>query len=227
MRHGGYGVKKIAGVLSGAGYLDGAEIQEAVLTQLSCERRGMTIHWFAPAIPQAHVVNHVSGQPVEGESRSVLVESARIVRGEIHPLSDLDLAAFRALILPGGFGAAKNLCSFAFQGAEMSVLPELAAHVLNGHALRRPMAFLCIAPVIAARVLGGAGHRPKVTIGSHRETALAIQSWGGVHQPCAANQVCLDTENRLLSTPAWNNARSLVQVAAGIDKLAEQLAKLI
>jgi enhancing lycopene biosynthesis protein 2 len=219
--------KKIAGVLAGCGYLDGAEIQEAVLTLLALEKRGAKVSWFAPAQPQAHVVNHISGQPAGGESRNVLVESARIVRGDIHPLSDLDMADFDGLVLPGGFGAAKNLCSFAFDGAAMKVLPALEAQLLKGHSLRRPMAFLCIAPVIAARVLGAAGARPKVTIGSDKATILAIQGWGAQHQACAADEICLDTMNLLVSTPAWNEARTIVQVAAGIEKLGERLCRMI
>jgi len=219
--------KKIAGVLAGCGYLDGAEIQEAVLTLLALEKRSAAVEWFAPVQAQAHVVNHVSGQPAASESRNVLVESARIVRGAIHPLSDLDMADFDGLVLPGGFGAAKNLCNFAFAGAQMAVLPELAAQILKAREARRPMGFLCIAPVIAARVLGGAGKRPRVTIGRDAATTAIIHGWGGVHQDCAADEICLDADNLIVSTPAWNAARSIVQVAAGIDKLGERLVRMI
>ena len=219
--------KKVAGVLAGCGFLDGAEIHEAVLALLALEKRGVVLEWYAPAGPQAHVVDHLTGQAVPGESRDVLRESARIVRGAVRPLDELDVAAVDGLILPGGYGAAKNLCSFAFQGAAMDVLPALAVRVGNAHQLRKPMAFLCIAPVIAAKVLGAAGARPKVTIGDHEPTAAAIRSWGGVHEACAADEICVDAQNLLVSTPAWNAARSIVQVAAGIDKLGERLARMI
>lgn len=218
--------KKVAGVLAGCGFLDGAEIQEAVLTLLALEKRGVQLSWFAPDQPQAQVVDHLTGQPVAGESRNVLRESARIVRGEVRPLTELDMAEYDGLVLPGGFGAAKNLCSFAFEGAAMHVLPALQARILQAHALRKPMGFLCIAPVIAARVLAAAGARPKVTIGDHAATAAAIAGWGAVHQVCAADEICLDSPNLLVSTPAWNAARGISQVAAGIEKLGERLARM-
>jgi enhancing lycopene biosynthesis protein 2 len=218
--------KKVAGVLAGCGFLDGAEIQEAVLTLLALERRGLAMAWFAPDQVQAHVVDHRAGQPVAGESRNVLTESARIVRGAIQPLDRLDPAAFDALVLPGGFGAAKNLCSFAFDGAGMAVLPELERIVRVFHQARKPQGFICIAPVIAARVLGAEGARPRVTIGQDAATAEAIRSWGAEHVDCAPDGICLDERNRLVSTPAWNAADSIVQVAAGIDLLVERLTTL-
>jgi enhancing lycopene biosynthesis protein 2 len=219
--------KKVAGVLAGCGFLDGAEIQEVVLILLALEKRGVVLEWYAPVGPQAHVVDHLTGQPVPGESRDMLRESARIVRGEVKPLAELDVAAVDGLVLPGGFGAAKNLCSFAFEGRSMTVLPELELRVRRAHELRKPMGFLCIAPVIAARVLGAAGARPKLTIGDHEPVAEAIRSWGGTHEVCAADEICVDAQNLLVSTPAWNAARSIVQVAAGIDKLGERLARMI
>lgn len=219
-------MKSIAGVLSGCGFLDGAEIQEVVLCQLALERRGMTVRWYAPNLPQHHVVNHLSGKVVEGASRNVLEESARIVRGAVKPLGELDPASVDGLLLPGGFGAAKQLCSWAFAGAEMSVLPELEELVLQFHMLRKPMGLVCIAPVIAARVLARAGARPQVTTGRDEELGETLRSWGAVHLPCEADEICVDAGNLLVSTPAWNAARSLTQVAAGIEKLGERLARM-
>jgi enhancing lycopene biosynthesis protein 2 len=220
-------MKKVAGVLAGCGFLDGTEIQEAVLTLFSLEKRGVAVEWFAPHQPQHHVVNHASGEPAARESRDVLAESARIVRGAVRPLSELDMGDYDGLVVPGGFGAAKNLCTFAFEGAQTRVLPELEAQILLARETRKPMGFICIAPVIAARVLARAGRRPLVTIGDHKESAAVIRSWGAQHQDCAADELCADADNLLLSTPAWNAARSITQVAAGIDLLAGRLARMI
>jgi enhancing lycopene biosynthesis protein 2 len=220
-------MKQVAGILAGCGFLDGAEIQEVVLCQLALERRGVALQWFAPDMPQHHVVDHRSGKEVAGASRNVLEESARVVRGAVKPLDGLDPARHDGLILPGGFGAAKNLCSWAFQGENMQVLPQVEEILLQFQALRRPMAFVCIAPVIAAKVLGRAGARPQLTTGESREVAEAFFHWGAVHVDCAADEICVDGSNLLVSTPAWNAARGIAQVASGIDKLGERLARMV
>ena len=217
-------MKKVAGVLAGCGFLDGAEIQEAVLTLLALERRGVAVDWFAPDRLQHHVVDHLQGRPQGGESRNVLAESARIVRGRVQALDRLKVEDYSGLVLPGGFGAAKNLCDFAFAGAGMSVLPELAERVLAARRAGLALGFICIAPVIAAQVLGRAGHRPLVTIGDDAEAAEAIRSWSAEHQACGAREICVDQANRLVTTPAWNAAASIVEVDEGIGALAEQLA---
>lgn len=219
-------MKRVAGILAGCGFLDGAEIQEAVITLLAFERRGVAIDWYAPDQEQAHVVDHLKGAPVTG-SRNVLQESARIVRGAIRPLTELRLEEVQGLVLPGGFGAAKNLCSFAFDGVEMSVLPALAALLRQGHSLKRPMGFICIAPVIAARVLGADGHHPLVTIGNHEGTIEAILNWGARHEECSPEEICVDEDNLLVSTPAWNAASQALQVEKGINLLAESLINLM
>jgi len=219
-------MKTIAGILAGCGFLDGAEIQEVVLCQLALERRGVSLRWFAPDLSQHHVVNHLTGREEEGASRNVLAESARVVRGAVQPLSALDPSTVDGLLMPGGFGAAKNLCDWAFAGGAMTVLPELEEILRQVHALRKPMAFVCIAPVIAARVLGRAGTRPQVTTGKDEDIAEALRGWGAVHVACEADEICVDAGNLLVSTPAWNSARSLTQVATGIDKLGERLARM-
>lgn len=220
-------MKQVAGILAGCGFLDGAEIQEVVLCQLALERRGVALQWFAPDMAQHHVVDHLSGHEMPGATRNVLQESARIVRGAVKPLSELDPAQMDGLLVPGGYGAAKNLCSWAFQGGDMVVLPQLEEILLQGQALRRPMAFVCIAPVIAAKVLGRTGTRPQLSTGESREVAEVFSRWGAVHVDCAADEICVDGSNLLVSTPAWNAAKSIAQVAVGIDKLGERLARMI
>jgi enhancing lycopene biosynthesis protein 2 len=220
-------MKKVAGILAGCGFLDGAEIQEVVLCQLALERRGVALQWFAPDMDQHHVVDHLRGRDVPGTTRNVLEESARMVRGAVKPLAELDPAQVDGLLMPGGFGVAKHLCTWAFKGGDMDVLPVLEEILLQGQALRRPMAFVCIAPVIAAKVLGRAGTRPQLSTGESREVAEAFFHWGAVHVDCAADEICVDGANLLVSTPAWNAAKGIAQVAVGIDKLGERLSRMI
>ena len=146
--------KKIGVVLSGCGVYDGAEIHESVLTLLALDRRGASAVLCAPDTPQMHVVNHLSGQVEEGASRNVLVESARIARGAIRDLATVKADELDGLVLPGGFGAAKNLCDFAVKGADCSVHPEVARLVREVHAQGKPVGAVCIAPVLVAKVLG-------------------------------------------------------------------------
>ncbi len=219
-------MKKIACVLSGCGYLDGAEIQEAVITMLALLRRGVEVQWFAPDRDQHHVMNHLSAEAAPGE-RNLLVESARIVRGEIKTLSELAIEDFDGLVMPGGFGVAKNLCSFAFEGAGMQVLPEVEDLVISGHRQHKALGFICIAPVIPAFVLGRAGRYPLVTIGNHPGTIQAIESWGASHELSTAEQICVDLGNKLVTTAAWNCAENPVQVETGINKLVERLLEMI
>src|SRR5512137_26815 len=149
--------KRVGVVLAGCGYLDGAEIQEAVCTLLALDRRKAKLVAMAPDVEQLHVVDHVRSAPVDGARRNVLAESARIVRGKIVDLAKVKAADLDALVFPGGFGAAKNLCSFATEGAKMKVNHQVERLVREMRAAAKPMGFVCIAPVIAAKVLGGDG----------------------------------------------------------------------
>jgi enhancing lycopene biosynthesis protein 2 len=220
-------MKRIAGVLAGCGVYDGAEIQEAVIALLAFARRGVAVDWFAPDIEQRHVVDHLGGEVAAGETRSVLRESARIVRGAVRPLSELEIGTWDGLLLPGGFGVAKQLCSFAFEGAQMSVLPELERIVIEAHRQHKALGFICIAPVIAAKVLGAAGRYPMVTIGDDGATIQAIQSWGASHEIQPADGICVDPGNKLVTTPAWNRAENILQVERGIERLAERLVPML
>jgi enhancing lycopene biosynthesis protein 2 len=209
--------KRVGVLLSGCGFLDGAEIQEAVCTLLSLDRRKAKLVAMAPDVAQHHVVDHVAKQPAAGQGRSVLTESARIVRGQITDLAKVSAADLDALILPGGFGVAKNLCSFAVEGRQMRVLPAVEALVRAMRAAGKPMGFVCIAPVLAARVLGAEGVR--LTIGDDAETAAAIESWGARHVACPVDQIVLDDRLKVVSTPAYMLGPWIADVAEGIDKL--------
>jgi len=215
---------KVGVLLSGCGVYDGAEIHESVLTLLALDRAGAEAVCLAPDIPQKHVVNHLTGQPAEGETRSVLVEAARIARGEVKDLAGFDPSTLDALLLPGGFGAAKNLCDFAFRGADCEVHPEVARVVRAVHAAGKPVGAVCIAPVILAKLLGG--ERPRLTIGTDLGTAAAIGKMGGEHVSCGGGKAVVDEEKHLVTTPAYMLDSPISEVSAGIEKLVSELLRM-
>ncbi|MHB8875288.1 MAG: isoprenoid biosynthesis glyoxalase ElbB [Myxococcaceae bacterium] len=216
--------KRVGVVLSGCGFLDGAEIHEATLTLLALDRKGVEVKIMAPAVDQLHVVDHLASKPAEGERRSVLAESARIARGAITDMAKVKAADLDALIFPGGYGAAKNLCTFAIDGARMKVNPEVERLVKEVRAAGKPMGFICIAPVIAAKVLGP--EHPVLTIGDDKDTAAAIEALGGKHEPHKVEEIAVDKRLKLVSTPAYMLGPSIARVAAGIDKLVSAVLEL-
>ena len=213
--------KKIGVVLAGCGYLDGAEIQEATLTLLALDRLGVEIIAMAPNKAQAHVVDHQKSEPVEGGSRNVFDESARITRGNLKELGSVGANELDALILPGGFGAAKNLSNFAFEGTNMSVDESLEKLIQDMRAAEKPMGFICIAPAIAAKVLGDSN--PRLTIGNDPDTAAALKSFGAEHMDCPVDEIVVDERLKVVSTPAYMLGPSIAPVAKGIDKLVEKV----
>jgi enhancing lycopene biosynthesis protein 2 len=216
--------KRVGVVLSGCGFLDGAEIHEATCTLLSLDRRGAKLVALAPDVEQLHVVDHVKGAPVEGERRRVLAEAARIVRGQITELSQISAKDLDALVFAGGYGAAKNLCSFAVDGRNMRVLPaveKLAREVRNAG---KPSGYMCITPVIAARLFGG--EQVKLTIGNDPDTAAAIESWGARHVDCRVEEIAIDERLKIVSTPAYMLGPWIAPVAAGIDKLISAVLEM-
>ena len=215
---------KVGVVLSGCGVYDGAEIHESVLTLLALDRAGAEVVCLAPDVAQRHVVNHLTGQPAEGETRNVLVEAARIARGKVRDLAGFDPSTLDALVLPGGFGAAKNLSDFAFRGADCEVHPEVARVVRAVHASGKPVGALCIAPVLLAKLLGG--ETPKLTIGTDPGTAAAVEKMGGRHVACGGGQAVVDEERRVVTTPAYMLDSSISEVAAGIEKLVAELLRM-
>ena len=216
--------KRVGVVLAGCGFLDGAEIHEAVSTLLALDRRGARPVAAAPDVEQRHVVDHVKGEPAEGPGRNVLVESARIVRGQIVDLAKLSAKDVDALVFAGGYGVAKNLCTFAFEGRRMTVLPEVERVVRELRTAGKPLGFICISPVIAARVLGS--EKVKVTIGNDRDTASAIESWGARHVECKVEEIAVDERLKVVSTPAYMLGPWIAPVYAGIDKLVSTLLEM-
>jgi enhancing lycopene biosynthesis protein 2 len=212
--------KKIGVILSGCGVYDGSEIHEAVLTLLFLERSGAEVLCLAPDMDQVHVVNHVTQNPEE-MPRNVLTEAARIARGEIQSLDGVSAADLDALILPGGFGAAKNLCDFALVGPEARVQPQVAELLTAMHAKGKPIGAMCIAPAVVARTLGAAA--PRVTIGNDVGTAAGITAMGANHVNCAVDEICVDAENRVVTTPAYMLGPGISDIAKGIEKLVDQV----
>ena len=214
--------KKVAVILSGCGVYDGAEIHESVITLLRLDQRGAKVQCFAPNIAQHHVINHLTGEEMP-ESRNVLVESARIARGDIKDISEANVEEFDALIVPGGFGAAKNLSNFAFKGTECAVQPEVLALAEAFAEAAKPIGLMCISPAIAAKIYG-----PGVicTIGKDADTAAAISKMGGEHKECDVSEIVEDSARKLGSTPAYMLANSISEAASGINKMVDRVLEL-
>ncbi|MEK6703509.1 MAG: isoprenoid biosynthesis glyoxalase ElbB [Planctomycetota bacterium] len=215
---------KCAVILAGCGRADGSEVQESVSVLIHCARVGLTARCFAPDQPQADVINHATGKPAQ-ESRNLLVEAARISRGEISPITQLHARDFDALIFPGGFGAAKNLCNFASKGALCDVHPEVVRVIGEFKAQAKPTGFICIAPVIAARTLGTSGGC-ELTIGSDPDTARAIEAMGGTHVNTPTTACHVDKKHRVVSTPAYMGDATPFEIFTGIGKLVEEVARM-
>lgn len=217
-------MKKVAVVLAGCGHLDGAEIQESVLSLFFIEKYGMTYEIFAPDIQQHHVINHYMKEESH-EKRNVLVEAARIARGKIKNLSQLNPANFDALYMPGGFGAAKNLCDYAFNGSSAKVLKSLDEIIKEFSDKGKYICAVCIAPVIVANSLGTKAI--EVTIGDDPGTADDIKSFGAKHINKAVTDFHFDEKNKVLSTPAYMYNAKISQVGAGIEKMVKKLSEVI
>lgn len=212
---------KVAVVLSGCGVYDGAEIHESVLTLLAIDRHGGEYQCFAPDIPQAHVIDHRTGKET-GESRNVLTESARIARGNIEDLASFRAADFDALVFPGGFGAAKNLSSFAFDGPDCTVQKDVVAAIEAMRAAGKPIGALCISPAIMAKVMGGV----ELTIGSDATTAAALGKMGAHHKTTGHGEVVIDRKARLATTPCYMLDAHIAQIAEGADNVVRAVLEM-
>ena len=215
-------MKRVGVVLSGCGFLDGTEIHESVLTLLALDKADAEIVCFSPDKPQADVINHFTKQ-LTSETRNVLTESARIARGDIQPLSQADAIQLDALIVPGGFGAAKNLSNFATAGAACEIDADLTRLVQAMHQAKKPMGFICIAPALLPKML----NLPiRLTIGNDADTAELIEEMGGEHVICPVDDIVLDVDNLIVTTPAYMLANSIKEAAIGIDMLVNRVLEL-
>lgn len=216
-------MKNIAVILSGSGVFDGSEIYESVLTFLRLEHNAVHYQCFAPNIEQLHVINHLTGEVAEGEKRNVLVEAARLARGDIKDLAEANPDEFDALIIPGGFGAAKNLSDFAVQGADCSINEELVRFARAIHQTGKPVGLICIAPAMTPKLLGSG---IQCTIGNDEGVAGAINAMGGQHENCGVDQIIVDQANKVVTTPAYMLAGSISEAASGINRLVDEVVKL-
>jgi enhancing lycopene biosynthesis protein 2 len=216
--------KKIGVILAGCGVFDGSEVQESVLTLLALERAGVEPVCMAPNKDQYHVINHLTGEETD-ETRNVLVESARIVRGKIEDIAGVSAADLDALVLPGGFGAAKNLNTFAVDGPKATIDPEVERLVREVSDAAKPIGFICITPAIGAQVLGHKG--VELTIGNDAEVAAGLESFGARHISRGVTDILTDQERRVISTPAYMLGQNPLEVSEGIDKLVKTLVEWI
>lgn len=214
--------KKFAVVLSGCGVFDGAEIHEAVLTLYALAKNNCIYDIFAPNTDQYHVINHLNGQPTD-EKRNILIESARIARGKINDLANFDAKNYDALIFPGGFGVAKNLCDFAFKGENAIVNKDVENAIIQMHKLRKPIGGLCISPALLTLVLKNID----VTIGNDNQTASVLEKIGAKHVETNHSEVVVDKENLIFSTPCYMLNANIVDIANGADNIVKEMIKFI
>lgn len=212
---------KFAIVLSGCGVYDGAEIHEATMTMLAVDRNGADYEIFAPNTNQFHVINHVTGEVMD-EVRNVMVEAARIARGRIRPLVEYTPEKFDGIIFPGGFGVAKNLCSYATDGTDMKIDKVVAGAVRDTHAAGKPIGALCISPVMIAALIPGA----EVTLGSDSRYDAEVKKLGGTNKTTPNRQIVVDHRNKVVTTPCYMNDASISDIAEGAELLVNQLIRL-
>ena len=212
---------RVCVVLSGCGFLDGAEIHESVATLLALSKAGAAYTIAAPDIDQHHVINHLDGSQMS-ETRNVRIEAARIARGHVLPLKEVLVENFDALFFPGGFGAAKNLSTFAFEGSAGNIQKDVERIIQDFHQAGKAIGAVCIAPALLALAL----HKGSVTIGSDEGTAQALEQLGSQHTVCPVTEAIIDHENRLVSAPAYMENAKIHEVAAGIEAAVQALLQM-
>ncbi|GAB4301015.1 MAG: isoprenoid biosynthesis glyoxalase ElbB [Marinilabiliales bacterium] len=214
--------KKFAVVLSGCGVYDGSEIHEATLTLYAIDKHGADYEIFAPDINQHHVINHLTGEEMN-ETRNVLVESARIARGKIKDLKDFFAEDFDAIIFPGGFGAAKNLSTFAFDGPDCQVNEDVKKAVISMAEHKKPIGALCIAPAVITKILGNV----EVTIGQDKGTASAIEKMGGKHVNTGNGEVAIDKQYNVVTTPCYMLDATISQIGDGAENVVKTMLEIM
>ncbi|WP_086479518.1 isoprenoid biosynthesis glyoxalase ElbB [Oceanospirillum sanctuarii] len=214
--------KKVAVILSGCGVFDGAEIFEATLTLLHLDRHDAEITCFAPDIEQHHVIEHRTGEPM-AEKRNVLTEASRINRGEVQPLQEANPNNYDAVIVPGGFGVAKNFSDFAFKGGDCDVYEPFAELIRGFHEQRKPIGMICIAPVLLPKILGKG---ISCTVGHGAAASGEVNSMGGVHIGCNVDGIVVDFEHRVITTPAYMEAKRISEAEKGISALVEKVISM-
>ncbi len=213
-------MKKFAVVLAGSGVFDGAEIHEATMSLYAIKKQGADYDIFAPDVDQHHVVNHITGEQMD-QKRNVLIESARIARGKIKPLSECKTEDYDAILFPGGFGVAKNLCTFAIDGPDCTVNADVEKVMKSMHKAGKPIAALCISPVLVAKILGDV----ELTIGQDKDTATAIEKMGARHKTTDHAEVIIDAKHNVYTTPCYMLDANILQIADGAENIVRAVLK--
>lgn len=216
-------MKKVAVVLSGCGVFDGAEIYESTLTLLKLDQLDIGYQCLAPNIEQMHVINHLTGEVMAGQSRNVLLEAARIARGDIKDLASVHAEDFSAVIFPGGFGAAKNLCDFAVKGPDCKVSSVVEQFVKDAYQAKLPLGFICIAPALMGKIAQSAGIQTSLTLGTESEWNDKLDAMGQKAVNCEVKEMVVDDTNKIVTTPAYMLAGRISEAAIGINKLVETI----
>jgi enhancing lycopene biosynthesis protein 2 len=216
--------KRIGVLLAGCGVMDGSEIHEATLTLYFLDKQGVEIVCMAPDKNQLDVVDHLMGKPA-AEKRNVLTEAARIARGQISDVKSVKAEEIDAIIIPGGFGAAKNLCTFAKEGPNCTVDEDAARLLREMLRQKKPIGALCIAPAVLARLFG-TECAPEITIGTDQGTASALEQMGAKHRSAKVDEIVVDSRNKIVTTPCYMLAQSIKEVGDGAEKLVAKILEM-
>jgi enhancing lycopene biosynthesis protein 2 len=220
-------------LLSGSGVYDGAEIQEAVLSMLAVAESGDTYTCIGVNADQFHVINHVTGEPMN-ESRNMFVEAARIARGNIVPIQDVQPADLDGLIIPGGFGSAKNFTKWAFEGPEGAILPEVKLLLVNLINIGKPIAALCVSPVVLAKALEGSDIHPSLTLGTTAASSpydieafsQGLEKTGATTAYKTVKEIHVDTTNKIITAPCYMMDATISEVWKNIHQAVSELKKM-
>jgi len=218
-------MSKVCVILSGAGHLDGAEMRESIFTLLNLDQLNIAVDIFAPDMDQYHVINHLSGEVME-DKRNVLIESARVARGKVQALSELNPENYDALVMPGGFGVAKNLSDFAMSGENAKIIQKVQNVILNFYSSKKPICAICIAPTLLALTLKN--HNPEITIGNDEDTIATIEKIGANHFKKSITDIHIDEKNLLITTPAYMyGTGKLSNIFQGVSKAIKALDTML
>ena len=216
---------KVALILAGCGYLDGSEIQETVLTILALEQLGVQWQGLALNKNQTHIVNHTNQTVQKEQQRNMIEESARITRGNIIDIEEADTDDYDAIIFPGGFGVAKNIFNFALVGDDTYKIDETLLKFTRAFYLaNKPAGFICISPLIVPLIYP---KNTNITIGTDEDITNIVEKKGVKHIAKASMEICVDESSKVVTTPAYMNAKNIVEVQQGIYKLVEKVISFI
>jgi enhancing lycopene biosynthesis protein 2 len=221
-------------LLSGCGVYDGTEIQEAVLSMLAITEAGHDYKCISVNKNQYHVVNHLTGETMD-ENRNMMVESARIARGEVQDINEISPAIIDGLVIPGGFGAAKNFTTWAFNGPDSDILPEVKLLIVNLVNAGKPIAALCVSPVVIAKALQNSNIQPTLTLGTTKEQSpyniedfhKGVESIGAKTEEKPITDILVDYDNKIITAPCYMMNANILEVKNNIKKAVNQLIKMI